>query len=57
MTIKQLHYFIAVAEAKSFTHAARNCFIAQTAMSQQISSMERRSWAFGCFTGPIVPWN
>lgn len=41
MTIKQLHYFIAVAEAKSFTHAARNCFIAQTAMSQQISSMEK----------------
>ena len=41
MTIKQLHYFIAVAEAKSFTHAARNYFIAQTAMSQQISAMEK----------------
>lgn len=41
MTIKQLHYFIAVAEAKSFTHAARNYFIAQTAMSQQISSLEK----------------
>lgn len=41
MTIKQLHYFIAVAEAKSFTHAARNYFIAQTAMSQQISALEK----------------
>jgi DNA-binding transcriptional LysR family regulator len=41
MTIKQLHYFIAVAETKSFTHAARNYYIAQTAMSQQISSLEK----------------
>lgn len=41
MTIKQLHYFIAVAEARSFTHAARNYFIAQTAMSQQINSLEK----------------
>lgn len=41
MTIKQLHYFIAVAETKSFTHAARNYFIAQTAMSQQISALEK----------------
>jgi DNA-binding transcriptional LysR family regulator len=41
MTIKQLHYFISVAETRSFTHAARNYFIAQTAMSQQISAMEK----------------
>lgn len=41
MTIKQLHYFIAVAETRSFTHAARNYFIAQTAMSQQISALEK----------------
>lgn len=41
MTIKQLHYFIAVAETKSFTHAARNYFIAQTAMSQQIAALEK----------------
>lgn len=41
MTIKQLHYFISVAETKSFTHAARNYFIAQTAMSQQISALEK----------------
>ncbi len=41
MTIKQLHYFIAVAEAKSFTNAARSYFIAQTAMSQQISALEK----------------
>ena len=41
MTIKQLHYFIAVAETRSFTHAARNYFIAQTAMSQQIGALEK----------------
>lgn len=41
MTIKQIHYFLAVAEAESFTHAARNYFIAQTAMSQQISALEK----------------
>lgn len=41
MTIKQLHYFIAVAETRSFTHAARNYFIAQTAMSQQINALEK----------------
>lgn len=41
MTIKQIHYFIAVAETKSFTNAARNYFIAQTAMSQQISALEK----------------
>lgn len=41
MTIKQLHYFIAVAETHSFTHAARNYFIAQTAMSQQIGALEK----------------
>ena len=41
MTIKQIHYFIAVAETKSFTNAARNYFIAQTAMSQQMSALEK----------------
>lgn len=41
MTIKQIHYFIAVAETRSFTHAARNYFIAQTAMSQQIAALEK----------------
>ena len=41
MTIKHLHYFIAVAEEKSFTNAARKYYIAQTAMSQQISALEK----------------
>ena len=41
MTIKQLHYFLAVAEARSFTRAAQNYFIAQTAMSQQIGALEK----------------
>ncbi len=41
MTIKQLHYFIAVAETLSFTQAARRFFVAQTAISQQIAALEK----------------
>lgn len=41
MTIKQLHYFIAVAETLSFTKAAKRFYVAQTAVSQQIASLER----------------
>ena len=42
MTIKQIHYFIAVAETKSFTNAARNYFIAQVRLwSQQISALAK----------------
>lgn len=40
MYLKQLHYFISVAETKSFTKAAKIHFIVQTSMSQQISSLE-----------------
>jgi DNA-binding transcriptional LysR family regulator len=41
MTIKQLHYFVAVAETLSFTQAAKRFFVAQTAVSQQIASLEK----------------
>lgn len=40
MNINQLKYFIAVAESKSFTHAASQYFISQTAVTQQIHALE-----------------
>ncbi|MBE6062916.1 MAG: LysR family transcriptional regulator [Clostridium butyricum] len=40
MDIKQLEYFIAAAELLNFTKAAKKFFISQTAISQQIKSLE-----------------
>lgn len=37
---KQMQYFIAVVETRSFTKAAEECFISQSAISQQIRSLE-----------------
>ncbi len=42
MTLKQLEYFVAVAELLNFTKAAKKCFISQTAMTQQIRSLEEK---------------
>ena len=41
MEIKHLRYFIAVAENLNFTEAAKQLFIAQSAVSQQIADLER----------------
>lgn len=41
MNLNQLEYFISVAETLNFTKAASNCFISQTAMTQQIKALER----------------
>ncbi len=41
MYLKQLHYFVTVADTGSFTKAAATHYIVQTSMSQQISSLER----------------
>ena len=41
MEINGIHYFICAAELLSFTKAAEECFITQTAMSQHIQSMEK----------------
>lgn len=40
MTLKQLRYLIAIAEAGSFSAAARRAYIAQPALSRQISLLE-----------------
>ena len=41
MEFKQLQYFLSAAEYLNFTEAAQACFIVQSAMSQQISSLEK----------------
>lgn len=40
MNFNQLHYFISVSECKSFTKAASRHYISQTAITQQIHSLE-----------------
>ncbi len=40
MTLKQLRYLIAIAEAGSFSAAARRAYVAQPALSRQISLLE-----------------
>ena len=40
MNLKQLEYFVSVAENLNFTKAAQKCFISQTAMTLQIKALE-----------------
>ena len=41
MEIRQLKYFISAAEHLNFTKAAKECYIVQSAMTQQIAALER----------------
>lgn len=41
MDFRKLEYLIAAVEYGSFTKAAQECFVSQTAMSQQIAAMEQ----------------
>ena len=41
ISLDRIHYFIAVAESGSFTRAAQVCFVSQTAISQQIATLEK----------------
>lgn len=41
MHCQQLKYFISLVEKHSFTEAAQECFITQSALSQQIKSLEK----------------
>ncbi len=41
MLMQQIKYFLAVVNCKSFTEAAEQCYITQSAISQQIKSLEQ----------------
>lgn len=41
MEWQQMRYVLAVAETKSFTRAAEQCFVVQSSLSQQIKSLEQ----------------
>ena len=42
ITLKQIHYFIALAETKNFGHAAETMNISQPALSMQIKELENQ---------------
>src|SRR5437867_300944 len=41
MEMHQLRYFVAVAQASSFSRAAEACFVSQPSLSQQIAKLEK----------------
>lgn len=41
MLLRQMKYLVAVADCSSFTEAAEQCFISQSAISQQIQTLEK----------------
>lgn len=55
MLLRQIKYFVTVVDTGSFTEAAEECFISQSAISQQILSLEKRTGgtAFGAQHAPL----
>ena len=41
MLLQRIKYFVTVVDCNSFTEAAEQCFISQSAISQQIKSLEK----------------
>ena len=41
MDLRHLKYFLAVVETRNFTRAAAHCYVAQSALSQQIARLEK----------------
>ena len=41
MLFRQMKYFTAVVDCNSFTEAAEQCYISQSAISQQIRALEK----------------
>ena len=42
MLLRQMKSFVAVIDGNSFTEAAEQCYISQSAISQQIQSLEQK---------------
>lgn len=49
MNTDRIAYFLAVVREGSFSAAAKNMYVSQTAISQQIASLEKK-WAVRCST-------
>ena len=55
--LKQLKYFQSVVRRNSFSEAAEENFISQSAISQQVQALEREL-GFNCWSGKTaaLPW-
>lgn len=42
MLLRQMRYFVAVVDVGSFTEAAEQCYISQSAVSQQIRALQNQ---------------